>query len=940
MWAEPHVEAFKRAWSRSDRCAPKLAPSGENPRTKEGGGNEASNPSNGDGHDHDGTRDNSLASLTRYPPPLTTASSTITGSSSAAILPKVQARVTELEQYVAKCDTLIGALTQVVDSTSELLQRHALTVSKTKELHGRCSSLLKTKQKLDGVVKQIIEPLEYFESLNTMCTRVGLPPDSVYFDGKMNFGGEGSSEGDSATKSISLLDLDDETRAKLAVSPDGPEIFEVLDRTSECLRFLRAHPKFRDSANYIAGFQRVENQALEMIRNSIFQKLESAASQIVAELESRGVDTSNAAVTSDPSTVGAKPFTPSKSLMDGSNTLELLPPYTWWPDIGAKLRVQLGEISRRARGDTYVTANKNTDSASDNPKHGVVDGTNAKGPSMATKISTGGSLEHKGMLLECQQFYFSQRLRILSSIIEGRLQELAAGRSAVDFTCLGFSLLSRIVTLEARFFINFFTPELIATPSLEGAKTPSAADSEAALLSETHDVMDNYSTEFSLLLDDVSSKGVFDEAMEEVANHLYELVRPLLIQMMSLDELCDFICVVNGDVMESQLNATGSNILAALRSMAARLVEDAEERLVYRAQRYISDEIEAFVPTHEDLNYPAKLEHTSSATEPKVQNTGKTPKPADESYTPALDATMSVRDLSASSDSHQATFWYPPLDKTLMCLAKIYRCVKMKIFEELAQEALLVCAERLNSGAAEILKRDRSVAPDSSTGSRLNAALFLIKHILVLREQIAPFDVDFTASQERLDFSPTTEALSSFVNSGARLSIFTDFTMQNPLLQLVTTSVPAVIRSSVNARLVLEKNLKLACEVFILDATKEAANPLVKLLNKISEADSEAYKAGDVNDTAPILVVSANEISGALGDVEKRVKTNLPGVISLLSKYVSNSDTKEVLLKPVRANIRECLIQLRGSVLLRLPGEERQSLQEDLDKVEESLQGI
>ena len=67
-------------------------------------------------------------------------------------------------------------------------------------------------------------------------------------------------------------DLERKTTVDLqAVAPDSPEIFNVLDQTSECLNYLKVHRSFRDSADYINGFLMVaSNQCQQQCNRQLF----------------------------------------------------------------------------------------------------------------------------------------------------------------------------------------------------------------------------------------------------------------------------------------------------------------------------------------------------------------------------------------------------------------------------------------------------------------------------------------------------------------------------------------------------------------------------------------------------------------------------------------------------------------------------------------------
>ena len=75
--------------------------------------------------------------------------------------------------------------------------------------------------------------------------------------------------------------------------------------------------------------------------------------------------------------------------------------------------------------------------------------------------------------------------------------------------------------------------------------------------------------------------------------------------------------------------------------------------------------------------------------------------------------------------------WYPTVRRTLVCLSKLYRCLEREIFQGLSQQALSACMISVET-AAQLISRQKTL---------VDGQLFHIKHLLILREQIAPFQV-------------------------------------------------------------------------------------------------------------------------------------------------------------------------------------------------------
>ncbi|RUS30631.1 hypothetical protein BC938DRAFT_479139 [Jimgerdemannia flammicorona] len=460
----------------------------------------------------------------------------------------------------------------------------------------------------------------------------------------------------------------------------------------------------------------------------------------------------------------------------------------------------------------------------------------------------------------------------------------------------------------------------------------------------------------------------------------------------------------------------------AFSYLIRHVLQDAQQRLIFRAQSYIRTEIQVFMPKPEDLDYPAKLrslrrssifsQPTSTrsisfptavrqsdgpatltveedGSETMVATDGDISKPTSWADTTTADATTvasptlsqrplslynaNVSSLTSTDPSITAEMykgWYPTLQRTLWILSKLYRCVKVasfeepyipchafmltsypvgeraillqtSVFEDLSQEAVSLCRQSLSTASESITAKQvpsRSIwcceqfhnscvwtAVSSNlrldiesrqifsfytrdhlptfthwrAKSKVDGQLFLIKHLLILKEQIAPFEANFVHSARGLDFSAVLDAYNAITQGKA--SIFNP----NSLFSLAQKGIPRVVEINADSKREVDKELKRVCEEFILETVKAAVEPVASFLLKVS-----AFRLR--NDLKPVnqklllreqpfaLQANVAEIADAF---RESVRSRLTFAMARLSEYLSDRKTEIVLLKPMQNNI-------------------------------------
>lgn len=287
-----------------------------------------------------------------------------------------------------------------------------------------------------------------------------------------------------------------------------------------------------------------------------------------------------------------------------------------------------------------------------------------------------------------------------------------------------------------------------------------------------------------------------------------------------------------------------------------RLHKDVQEKLIYRVEMYIRHEIKGYQGSTEDLDYPSLLFAEESAS-------GE-----DASY-----------GLGVASFQRG---WFPTLHRTLSILAKIYRVLEMSTFQGLAQEAVDLCISSLKQASSYLSRRS---LPSSGASQALqplvqmmDSQLFLVKHLLLLREQVAAFECDLVVSEKYYNFNNVWEALQLKLPDG-----------------LLGILKPTVYHAQVDSKKDIEAELKAACETLITNLTAHITQPLVALNTKIGHFLESSGTDRTTLREQPFM--KPEELRQAIGAFLANVRARVPFAAAHIRLYLSGGSSSSSALR-------------------------------------------
>ncbi|XP_006463266.1 hypothetical protein AGABI2DRAFT_207960 [Agaricus bisporus var. bisporus H97] len=324
------------------------------------------------------------------------------------------------------------------------------------------------------------------------------------------------------------------------------------------------------------------------------------------------------------------------------------------------------------------------------------------------------------LLSECSTAYFAARRSLLAGWIQEEMKTLDVVRGElVELTRAGCGFLKQLCTDEFNLYRSFFS----------------------------------------------TSEEELYQYLEKLCDLLYDDLRPRILHEPRLTALCE-VCTVlqalmvldssafigspesttpadfdgsgdeNDDVLTVDLDSakqnknkrTGKGKLGRLHisRLLQMVLQDAQTRLFFKAQAMIQTEVRQYVPKAEDLRWPELLiEARKSKGETRTEYNLNEKASVSKALLEGLPEGSLLRDRES---------WYPPVGKMVWVLEQLRDFVQPAIFDDIAQEAIQLCHQSLVNSSDNIKAQKRSPGT-------LDADLFMLRHLLILKEVIADFEI-------------------------------------------------------------------------------------------------------------------------------------------------------------------------------------------------------
>lgn len=337
--------------------------------------------------------------------------------------------------------------------------------------------------------------------------------------------------------------------------------------------------------------------------------------------------------------------------------------------------------------------------------------------------------------------------------------------------------------------------------------------------------------------DDVELR--FNEWCMELFEPLHDCVRSRILRENSISTICDSITLLN-KYYQMEENSPEYELQfkhVKIDMMFKPILKECQSRLIFRSQIYVEENIYRYKPRVNSFI----IRHRKAPKEVKQK----------------------ANDLDEISSSffqlEEFNSAYPPLVYGIALLSKIYQMVNSVVFDDIAHTIVHDCIMSL--------KKAFDMVSNNSTINLLDTQLALLKNLLLIRDQIQNFDIQYISKETYLDFSGLLKGINDIRKRS--LSIF----------QMGFDSVPKIISNMVDARLELIAELRNT----ITSITNTAADQITKEYLSVSSPEFD------------ILEQNMN--------LRNSIETNLVSLFEQIGSFIASDEVKSHLVDAVQQEV-------------------------------------
>ncbi|CAI4425937.1 AIC_G0016060.mRNA.1.CDS.1 [Saccharomyces cerevisiae] len=457
--------------------------------------------------------------------------------------------------------------------------------------------------------------------------------------------------------------------------------------------------------------------------------------------------------------------------------------------------------------------------------------------------------ELNSILYECFNHYFQTRLRLLTPVIWSHIDEIVVkdkDQGLVKFIQDGKVYFQQLCADEYKLFVEFF-PE-----------------------KECHFKINQW--------------------FLQLCEPLYDSIRVRVLKETDICTLCDSVTLFAPyyEFEEGSEEYVKQFTDIQYDKLFEPIVQKVQARLILRVQIYVQQNILSYRPTRDVFmisNRRRKSKTSLQGGNEDATTSDDNPDPLLESYLSSFKnrsilpiSPNDADDKSIDSEEYtdkisQLQTYYPPLLKTLALLSKIYEMINSVVFDDLAHHVVHDCIVSLRNAYDMVIKSSAG----KSDFNNLDISLAYLKNLLMLRDSIQNFNIQYTVNETYLDFSGVEGFFKSLKENGRNVL---KKTKSSSILTLARELVPKVVNNMVDARTELISELRNVIKDFTESTSLELIDDTL-----------------DINSDEDLLSKNVK--------LRENIKARLPRIYEQILNYIDDQEIVTNLLDAVQELITQ-----------------------------------